>query len=62
MNRLTQLGGQQTAWMPRIMEGLIAILGLMFLYSLFSKRNSIFGMFSSAVPNETVSTMLGGKW
>lgn len=62
LNRLNALGGQQTAWMPRIMEGIIAILGLMFLYTLFSKRNSILGMFSSAVPNVTVPTVLGGKW
>ena len=62
LNRLTALGGQQTAWMPRIMEGIIAILGLILLYTLFSKRNSIMGMFSSAVPNETMSTVLGGRW
>jgi heme O synthase-like polyprenyltransferase len=54
------LGGQQTAWMPRIMEGLIAILGLMFLYTLFSKRNSILGMVTPAVPN-AVQTVLGGR-
>lgn len=59
LNRLNALGGQQTAWMPRIMEGVIAILGLILLYTLFSKRNSIMGMFSSAVPNATVQTMLG---
>ncbi len=62
LNRLNALGGQQTAWMPRIMEALIAILGLMFLYTLFSKRNSILGMFSSAAPNATVPPVLGGRW